>query len=70
MKINTSTNIDVKNIKLTNYSEFVEAIENKQAQELEQRIKESAAYVEHIRLHDKEAYQKYLSYATYLKTCI
>ena len=70
MKIDNKSKVDVKNVKLTNYSEFVEAVKNNHALELEKKIKESAAYIEHIKLHDEEAYKKYLSYNTYLKTCI
>lgn len=70
MKIDTDLKVDVKNVKLTNYSEFTEVVKNNQTQELDRKKKESEAYIEHIKLHDKEAYEKYLSYNTYLKTCI
>lgn len=70
MKINTDLKIDIKNVKLTNYSEFTEVVKNNQTQELDRKRKESEAYIEYIKLHDKEAYEKYLSYATYLKTCV
>ena len=43
---------EVKNIKLTNFTQF---------------IKENEDYIEYIKEHDKKAYEKYLSYSTYLK---
>ncbi|MDF1875544.1 hypothetical protein JHD48_07340 [Sulfurimonas sp. SAG-AH-194-I05] len=60
----------VKSIKLKNYQEFLNTIENTQEQERQIKMKESADYLAYIKIHDKEAYKKYLSYATYLELCV
>ena len=70
MKTTANSKLDVKNVKLTNYKEFVEVIKNETMQERERKIQETLEYIEYIKEHDEEAYKKYLSYSTYLETCI
>ncbi|QSZ41919.1 hypothetical protein GJV85_07305 [Sulfurimonas aquatica] len=69
MKTN-NTKTEVQNKKLKNYQEFVETIKRTPEDERQLGIKAAAKYIEYIKLHDKEAYKNYLSYSTYLKTCI
>lgn len=70
MKINDNIKTEVKSKKLKNYQEFVETIKRTQEEEIQIGIKASAEYIEYIKAHDKEAYKNYLSYSTYLKTCV
>jgi len=58
---------EVTNIKLTNFTQSIETIQTRQEKELQAKIKESEDYIEHIKKHDKKAYERYLSYSTYLK---
>jgi hypothetical protein len=55
---------------IKNYTQFEEILQTRQESELQQKIKENEAYIEYIKLHDKEAYENYLSYATYLELCV
>lgn len=59
--------IELKNIKLKNYKQFIDTITNTDEDEKQMKIKASDDYIEYIKTHDKEAYKKYLSYSTYLK---
>ncbi|PHQ90981.1 MAG: hypothetical protein COB42_04260 [Sulfurimonas sp.] len=70
MKISKETMTDVKNIKLKNYKEFVDTLKSSQAEEIQIKMKASADYIEYIKVHDEEAYKNYLSYSTYLKSCV
>lgn len=70
MTINDNMKTEVKNKKLINYKEFVDTINRNQTEEVQIGIKASADYIEYIKVHDKEAYKNYLSYSTYLKTCV
>ena len=56
---------DFKNKQLKN---FLDTMTNTPEQEKERKIKENADYIAYIKEHDKEAYQNYLSYSTYLYT--
>lgn len=56
-----------KNIKLKNYKQFVDRISSAEEDKKQMKIKETAEYIEHIKIHDKKAYEKYLSYSTYLE---
>ena len=58
---------EVTNIKLTNFTQSIETVQTRQEKELQAKIKESEDYIEHIKKHDKKAYERYLSYSTYLK---
>ena len=60
-------NTDIKNIKLKNYTEFVNTIKSNQAEDTQAKIKAAADYIEYIKVHDKQAYKNYLSYSTYLE---
>lgn len=51
-------------IKLTN---FTQTLKTPQETELQKKIKENEDYIEHIKEHDKKAYERYISYSTYLK---
>lgn len=57
----------MKNLKLKNYTEFVDTIADKQEVERQKKMKANAEYIEYIKVHDKKAYENYLSYSTYLK---
>ena len=59
---------EIKTIKLKNYKQFTDTVSNAHEQELEIKKKASSDYIEYIKKHDKEAYENYLSYSTYLKT--
>ena len=67
MKIDKEKTAEVKNIKLNNYTEFVDTLKSTQEEERQKKIKASEDYIEYIKIHDEEAYKNYLSYATYLK---
>jgi len=54
-------------IKLTNFRQSIETVQTPQEKELQKKIKENEDYIEHIKKHDKKAYERYLSYSTYLK---
>jgi len=58
---------EVTTIKLTNFTQSIEMIQTPQEKELQKKIKENEEYIEHIKKHDKKAYERYLSYSTYLK---
>ena len=55
---------EIKSIKLTN---FTERIQTNQEKELQKKIKENEDYIEYIKEHDKKAYERYLSYSSYLR---
>ena len=54
------------NVKLKNYTEFLDTVTHSQEEQRQVKIKAAADYIEYIKLHDKEAYKNYLSYSTYL----
>ncbi len=56
-------------LKITSYSQFNETLASQREAKQQQKIQENEAYIEYIKKHDKEAYEKYLSYATYLECC-
>jgi len=58
---------DLKNINFTHITQFSQTIPTPQEQALQKKIKENEAYIEHIKVHDKKAYEKYLSYSSYLR---
>ena len=58
---------DTNIINLKNFTQSIKAIPTSQEIERQKKIEENEAYIEHIKEHDKEAYQRYLSYSTYLK---
>ena len=53
----------VKDVKLTN---FTDKLQTPQEKERQKKIKENEEYIEYIKEHDKIAYERYLSYSTYL----
>lgn len=55
---------EVTTIKLTN---FAQTLQSPQEIERQKKIKENEDYIKHIKKHDKKAYERYLSYSTYLK---
>ncbi|MDF1881928.1 hypothetical protein JHD50_11575 [Sulfurimonas sp. MAG313] len=57
---------EVQDIKLTHFTKFVEKVQTNQEKELQKKIKENEEYIERIKEHDKKAYERYLSYSTYL----
>lgn len=56
--------------KITNYTQFAEMVQTSQEDELQKKIKDNEAYIKYIKVHDKKAYEKYLSYLTYLECCV
>jgi len=60
-------NKELKNIKLTNFSQSIETAQTSREKELQKKIKENEDYIEFIKEHDKKAYERYLSYSSYLR---
>lgn len=58
---------EVTTVKLTNFTQSIETIQTRQDKERQKKIKENEDYIEYIKKHDKKAYERYLSYSTYLK---
>lgn len=59
--------MEIKNIKLKNYKEVVDAVTSTKEQEMQMKIRVNADYIEYMKIHDEEAYKNYLSYSSYLK---
>jgi len=53
-----------KDIKVTSFSETEPTAQEKERQN---KIKENEAYIKYIKEHDKVAYERYLSYSSYLR---
>lgn len=50
------------------YTSFTQTLQSTPEEEKEHKIQASKEYIAYIKEHDKDAYEKYLSYATYLYT--
>lgn len=70
MKLTKEPKTEAKTTKLKNYQEFLDTLSSTKEQEMQRKKKASDDYVAYIKIHDKEAYKNYLSYATYLKTWV
>jgi len=57
---------EVTTIKLTNFTQSIATAQTPQEKERQKKIKENEDYIAHIKKHDKKAYERYLSYSTYL----
>jgi len=56
--------LNKKEIKLTN---FTETLQTPQEKERQKKIKQNEEYIKYIKEHDKIAYERYLSYSSYLR---
>ena len=59
--------LNKKEVTTKKLKNFTKTIQTPQEIQLQKKIKENEEYIEHIKKHDKIAYERYLSYSSYLK---